>query len=193
MGDKKEDIVLLGLTQSQVILGLVGVAVLVTSAVAISAALAPTTFKKIKIYHDPTKTECLHFSEIEILDNSGQKVNISKDNIVMSSVYVAEGADKFNKDKIIDNDGNTIAHTQCGKGESITITFDKYTTISKITILNRYGGNQVRFNGVYIALFTEDTIEKCNTQTPKDATYQKYVYDVIDNKLVLNEKDSTKL
>lgn len=151
-------------------------------------------FKKIKIYHGQTKEECLHFSEIEILNDKNEKVNISKDKIIMSSIYTAEGNTKFSTDKIVDDNNFTSAHTECGKGESITITFDDFTTISKITIKNRYGENQDRFKDVYIALFNNDEqtpLDKYNIQIKE--IYQIYVIKLEDDKLVIKDDLCTKV
>lgn len=115
-----------------------------------------TKFKKVALYFPANKTQCLHIAEIEIYDAEDKKVQVTDNMITMSSVYTGDGVD-MSKKKMIDNDTKTIAHTNCGTGENLSITFPTETTISKVKIVNREGANAGRIVGAILSLQVSDT------------------------------------
>jgi len=111
-------------------------------------------FKTVKLSFPSDYGQCLHIAEIEIKDKDNNKIVLADSMIKMSSVYTGDGIDMSSK-KMIDNDNNTIAHTQCGKGESITITFPTSQSISEIKIVNRQNANSVRIVNSTLSLQEE--------------------------------------
>jgi hypothetical protein len=111
----------------------------------------PPKFKTVKLFFDKTKTECLHIAEIEIKDKDGKIIDLNNHLIELSSQYTGDGVDMTAK-KMIDKDPTTIAHTLCGTGESITITFKEPQFISAIKITNRSDGNSARIVGASLSL-----------------------------------------
>jgi hypothetical protein len=120
-----------------------------------SAFKGSPKFKTVKLFFDKTKTECLHIAEIEIKDKDGKIIDLNNHLIELSSQYTGDGVDMTAK-KMIDKDPKTIAHTLCGTGESITITFKEPQTISAIKITNRGDGNSARIVGASLSLQPED-------------------------------------
>ena len=70
----------------------------------------------------------------------------------MSSIY----QEVMDKKKMIDNDPSTFSHTNCGNGESITITFPTSQAISDIKIINRKDCCQERIIGASLFLIKDD-------------------------------------
>lgn len=116
---------------------------------------AAKRFKKVELYFPYNKIECLHIAEIEIYDAEGKKIELIDDMITMSSLYVGDGLD-YSKRKMIDNDSNTFAHTNCGAGERISIAFTEAKTISAVKIVNR-NSNVERIIGAILSLQVNDT------------------------------------
>lgn len=127
---------------------------------------AAKRFKKVELYFPYNKIECLHIAEIEIYDAEGKKIELTDDMITMSSLYVGDSIQflffgsrnklDYSKRKMIDNDSNTFAHTNCGAGERISIAFTEAKTISAVKIVNR-NSNVERIVGAILSLQVNDT------------------------------------
>jgi len=90
---------------------------------------------EIKVYTTKSAlTSYLNYNtDIKALNTSTEKVlPITADNITMSSTYLT-----FGKDKLVDNNDATFAHTNFGYNEWIRITLKKDVPISKVIIVNR--------------------------------------------------------
>lgn len=143
------------------------VCVVVVYALVSLAFKGPPKFKTVKLFFDEKKTECLHIAEIEIKDKDGKIIDLNNHVIELSSQYTGDGVDMTAK-KMIDKDPKTIAHTLCGTGESITITFKEPQFISAIKITNRSDGNSARIVGASLSLQPVDGSKLLIKQIEKD-------------------------
>ena len=128
----------------------------------------PPKFKTVKLFFDEKKTECLHIAEIEIKDKDGKIIDLNNHVIELSSQYTGDGVDMTTAKKMIDKDPKTYAHTLCGTGESITITFKEPQFISAIKITNRSDGNSARIVGASLSLQPVDGSKLLIKQIEKD-------------------------
>ena len=117
----------------------------------IVSAFSVCKFKSVKLGFPATTKQCLHIAEIEIY-NGKEKVLLNESMIEMSSIYPGDNGDKL----MIDGNDNTASHTNCGNGESITITFPTSQAISDIKIINRKDCCQERIIGASLFLIKDD-------------------------------------
>jgi hypothetical protein len=128
-----------------------GVSIITAIFIAIGNAFYVCKFKSVKLGFPVNKQQCLHIAEIEIY-NGKEKVLLNESMIEMSSIYPGDNGDKL----MIDGNDNTASHTNCGAGESITITFPTSQAISDIKIKNRKDCCQERIIGASLFLIKDD-------------------------------------
>jgi hypothetical protein len=78
----------------------------------------------------------INIAELRVFNDKTQQINIPVANIVMSSIFTGEGADKYDAAKMLDKNVDTFAHT-LNDTPKITIDLGSVQNITKIEIENR--------------------------------------------------------
>jgi hypothetical protein len=138
----------------------------------------PILAQIVRLVKPSTTTDnYLNIAEITVFDVAGNQLTIPGSNVTLSSLY--QNDDYYNPSKLVDNNVNTLSHTDSTRGtqQSMSIDLTSPIAVSKLVIQNRRDCCQDRILGSTLELIGSNGSVVWSSQ-PISTVEQTYTFTI---------------